>query len=269
MRFRESFAPSHTLIGGDGPVSVELRDDVVVVRLNRPERRNALTREARQELTAALLDLADATDVRALVLASREAGFSSGQDLAEAADFAPADIGAWIDEHMGLYRALLAYPRPLVAAIDGCCVGAGLQMALLCDLRLATPRSFVAMPEIDDAIPCILGVWTLWDVIGRARTTDMVLTNRHVHADEALDWGLISRVVEADALTEAAVELARTLADKPALAFRLTKERLRVVTTEGADALALHAEHAHAIAFGSGQPKQAMREFLDHGRAAG
>ena len=250
------------------PVEAEFHDDVVVITVNRPDRRNALTQEAREALTSMLLELGEGSAARAVVLASSEDSFSAGQDLGEAAEFDVDDIPRWIDEHMGLYRALLAYPRPLVAALDGCCVGAGLQTALLCDLRLATPRSFMAMPELDDAIPCILGVWTLWDIIGRARTTDMVLTNRRVQAEEALDWGLVTRVVEREALLPAALELARSLADKPALALRLTKERLSLLALEGADALALHAQHAHAVAFASGQPARAMRDFLANGRPA-
>jgi enoyl-CoA hydratase/carnithine racemase len=259
---------SSTRFSGSDCVEAAVHDDVVVITLNRPKRRNALTRRAREDLTLLLLELADEPDGRAVVLASRESSFSAGQDLGEAAEFRPEDIPAWIDEHISLYRALLSYPRPLIAAIDGCCVGAGLQMALLCDLRLATPRSYLAMPELEDAIPCILGVWTLWDIIGRARTTDMVLTNRRVHADEAIEWGLVSRVVDPDDLHPAAIALALDLAAKPGLALRLTKERLRLLALQGVDDLALHAQHAHAAAFASGEPERAMRDFLAHGRPA-
>src|SRR5207247_2475728 len=128
-------------------------------------------------------------------------------------------------EHMSLYRAILSYPRPIVAAIDGCCVGAGFQTALLCDMRIGSTNSYFAMPELDDAIPCVLGVWTLWDVIGRARTTEMVLTNRRVDAPEAREWGLINQMVPLAELDATSRRVADQLAAKPALAFRLTKER--------------------------------------------
>ena len=244
------------------PVVMEQQQNVAILSLNRPSRRNALTRQARHDLTETLTSLARDTEIQAVVLASREAAFSAGQDLDEAKDFSPEHIGTWIDEHMILYRAILAYPRPILAAIDGCCVGAGLQMALLCDLRIGAPKSFFAMPELDDAIPCILGIWTLWDIIGRARTTEMVLTSRRVQAQEALAWGLLNQVVPPAVLLPKALELATQLASKPALAFRLTKDRVRLLTLQEAEALAVHAAYAHTVAFSSGQAQEAMQAFL-------
>jgi len=248
-------------------IELAVHDGVAVVTLNRPHRRNALTHDVRKELADLIARLPMDGDSAAIVLASRETAFSAGQDLSEARDFSPAEIPEWINEHMDLYRTILACPLPVVAAVDGCCVGAGFQIALLCDLRLATPKSFFAMPELDDAIPCILGVWTLWDTIGRSRTTDLVLTNRRVYADEALSWGIVSRVVNEERLLPEAIDLAAQLASKPALALRLTKERLATLALNGADALAVHATYAHCIAFGSGEPERAMDAFLAHGRS--
>jgi enoyl-CoA hydratase/carnithine racemase len=171
----------------------------------------------------------------------------------------------WIDEHMELYRAVLAFPKPVIAAVDGCCVGAGFQFALLCDLRVASDQAFFAMPELDDAIPCILGVWTLYDIIGRGRTTEMALTNRRVYADEARQWGLVAEVVAGDP-TPRALELADLLASKPALALRLTKARLELLALQGSEELSVHAQLAHMRAFASGEPAKAMEQFLTHGR---
>jgi enoyl-CoA hydratase/carnithine racemase len=246
-------------------VEVRREKDIAVLTLNRPRRRNALTREVREGLTALLAQFAADDSVRAVVVASREQAFSAGQDLTEAKEFTPEEIVGWIDEHMALYRAVLAFPKPLVAAVDGCCVGAGFQFALLCDLRVAADTAFFAMPELDDAIPCILGVWTLYDIIGRGRTTEMVLTNRRVHAPEAREWGLVAEVVPGDP-TPRALELADLLAGKPALALRLTKARLELLALAGAESLAVHAQLAHMRAFASGEPAKAMEQFLSYGR---
>jgi enoyl-CoA hydratase/carnithine racemase len=247
-------------------VATRRTGEVSVVTINRTNRRNALTREARETLTTVLGDLGRDETVRAVVLTGQDAAFSAGQDLEEARDFEPGHIAQWIDEHMQLYSAVLAYPRPMIAAVQGCCVGAGLQTALLCDLRIGSTESFFLMPEIDDAIPCILGVWTLWDVIGRARTAEMVLTNRRVEASEALQWGLVNQIVEPEELLDRAVELALQLASKSALAYRLTKERIALLLHQESEALAVHATYAHTRAFASGQPRQAMQLFLDKGR---
>jgi enoyl-CoA hydratase/carnithine racemase len=122
------------------------------------------------------------------------------------------------------------------------------------------------MPELDDAIPCILGVWTLWDIIGRSRTYEMVLTNRPVSAEEALQWGLLNQVVPGVALLRQTLDTALYLADKPSLAFRLTKQRLADLTLREADALTTHAVAAHMQAFASGEPAEAMLAFLEHRR---
>jgi enoyl-CoA hydratase len=250
------------------PQTIELsyEGEIALLTLNRPHRRNALTKEIRVALAKILQDLGEDGHVRGLVFASRESSFSSGQDLAEAKEFPVEYIARWIEEHMDLYRALLSFPKPLLAAVDGCCVGAGLQTAMLCDLRIGTPESFFAMPELDDAIPCILGVWTLYDVIGRGRTTEMVLTNRQIGAQEALSWGILNRIVPAADLLGATVELARQLAAKPPLAMRLTKERLRDLALAEAEALTVHAQYAHTIAFASGEPRRAMQDFLEKRR---
>jgi enoyl-CoA hydratase/carnithine racemase len=237
---------------------------VAVVTLDRPHRRNALTSQVRSRLTELFTDFAGDERVTAVVLASTEQAFSAGQDLNEAKDYRPEEIVRWIGEHMDLYRAVLTCPKPVLAAIEGCCIGAGFQLALLSDLRIAGRSAFFAMPELDDAIPCILGVWTLYDVIGRGRTTEMVLTNRLVQAEEARDWGLVAEVC--DHPTARAMELAELLASKPALALRMTKERLAVLALADAESLTTHAQLAHMRAFASGQPAQAMAEFLSNGR---
>jgi enoyl-CoA hydratase/carnithine racemase len=246
-------------------IEVRREKDIAVLTLNRPRRRNALTREVREGLAELLTTLAADDSVRAVVVASREQAFSAGQDLTEAKEFSPEEITRWIDEHMALYRAVLAFPKPVVAAVDGCCVGAGFQFALLCDLRVAGEAAFFAMPELDDAIPCILGVWTLYDTIGRGRTVEMALTNRRVYAAEAREWGLVAEVVPGDP-TPRALELADLLAGKPALALRLTKARLELLALEGSGSLAVHAQLAHMRAFASGEPAKAMEQFLTYGR---
>jgi enoyl-CoA hydratase/carnithine racemase len=242
------------------------QQDVAVITVNRTNRRNALTSETRRQLCALIDSLATDAATRAIVLASGNAAFSSGQDLSEAKDFPVEFIPVWIKEHMDLYASILRYPRPLLAAIDGCCVGAGLQMALLCDMRVGSESAYFMMPELDDAIPCILGVWTLWDIIGRARTYEMVLTNRAVHAHEALQWGILNHVVPGALLLLRAIDTALFLASKPSLALKLTKERLADLALREADSLAKHAVAAHMEAFASGEPAAAMTAFLEHRR---
>jgi enoyl-CoA hydratase/carnithine racemase len=249
------------------PLEIGRDGDIAIITVNRSNRRNALTSEIRRALTSSIINLSKDTATIAIVLASKDSAFSSGQDLEEAKDFPVSSVPSWIEEHMDLYKAILRYPRPILAAVDGCCVGAGLQLALLCDLRLGSSSAYFVMPELDDAIPCILGVWTLWSSIGRTRTYEMVLTNRSIIAQEALQWGILNHLVDSpDELIKKSLEMAHYLASKPTIAFGLTKRWLAELTLDECERLATHASFAHMQAFASGEPHKAMIRFLEGDR---
>jgi len=249
-------------------LDIECLEGVQVVRLTRGQKRNALRRVERAQLVELLSDLsARRSTPPPVVLASRPEGFSSGQDLAEARDFKPDDIPGWIDEHVTLYRAILSYPSVVVAAVEGCCIGAGFQTALACDLRVAATTSYFGMPELDDGIPCILGTWLLDLVIGRSRTVELALTCRKVSAEEALQWGLVNVVAEPEALLRRAHQCASQLALKSALALRLTKEWLAQHALAELNEVATFAKYGHGLAFASGEPRELMGRFLLRERA--
>jgi enoyl-CoA hydratase/carnithine racemase len=124
------------------------------------------------------------------------------------------------------------------------------------------------MPEIDDGIPCITGTWTLYELIGRGRTTDLVLSGRMIDAAEALQWGVVSEVVPAEQLAGAAAALAARLGAKPAAAMRLNKQWLRELLISHLPAAEEYAKRAHGEAFSSGEPQRLMADFLAK-RAAG
>jgi enoyl-CoA hydratase/carnithine racemase len=238
-------------------------EGVAVVTLDREDKLNALAHQTRAELAEALSELGAETGVRAIVLkGSGNRAFCAGADLNESKTFAGDDVTDWIDSYDDLYSAVLDCDAPTVAAIDGYAVGSGLQLALLCDLRVATYRARLGMPEIDDAVPCITGTWTLYDLVGRARTTELILTGRLVNADEALAWGLVNAVVPEDELMDEAMALASTLARKPRTAIRLNKERLRTLLRRDHEDTISFAKAAHAHAYGTGEPQEAMAHFL-------
>lgn len=245
-------------------ILVERGDDgVTVITINRPARLNALTEQTRAELIGALQELTSDAGTRAVVLTGAgDRAFAAGQDLAEAQQFGPERIETWIIEWTRLYDAILSCPHPVIAAVNGYAVGAAFQMALMCDLRLAAENARFGMPEIDDAIPCITGTWTLYDVVGRSRTAELILTGRQLDAEEALVWGIVHRIVPNDQLMNVALDQARILAAKPATAMRLNKQWLRKLMMTNLAETTAFAKRAHAEAFGSGEPRQAMANFL-------
>ena len=195
--------------------------------------------------------------------------FAAGQDLDEAKQFTAARAREWIDEFDAVYSSIRNLNKASIAALNGYAVGAACQIALLADIRIAAVHAKVGMPEINDGIPCITGTWTLWDLIGRSRTVDLVLTGRLLDAQEALQWGIIHRVVPLAELMPAALSLGHELASKARTAIRMNKEFWRQLTQSAADGAKEFAKHAHATAFASGEPRAAMEAFLAKRRAKG
>lgn len=253
-------------------ILVEQRPDgVAVVTINRPERLNAFSRVTRSELRHALQALDGQSAIGAIVLTGAGArAFAAGQDLAEAQQFDADRAKQWIDEWGALYDAMLSLTKPCIAAVNGYAVGAGFQVALMCDLRIAAEHARFGMPEVDDAIPCITGTWSLYNLIGHAHTADLILSGRMLSAEEALDWGIVARVVADGDLHSDALATARRLAAKPRTAVRLNKQWLRTLLMHQFDETVAFAKQAHAEAFRSGEPREAMAAFLakrDAGRS--
>jgi len=259
-------APRHSR----GDLLIEaLEGGVARVVINRPQSLNAISRQLREDLVQVFGELDRDPQVSAIVLTGAGGrAFAAGQDLSEALSFDGSSAAEWIDEWRALYDCVLSLSKPTVAAVDGYAVGAGFQLALVCDLRLASERARFGMPEIDDGIPCITGTWTLYELIGRGRTTDLVLSGRMIDAAEALQWGVVSQVVPAERLAGAAAALAARLGAKPAAAMRLNKRWLRDLLLSHLPAAEEYAKRAHGEAFGSGEPQRLMADFLAK-RAAG
>jgi enoyl-CoA hydratase/carnithine racemase len=240
------------------------REGVAVVVLDRPERLNALSRRMRDELVAALEHLDAAEDVGAVVITGAgDRAFAAGQDLTEAQTLDEGEVGGWIDEWTRVFQAVLGMGTPTVAAVNGYAVGAAFQLAAVCDLRIASPNARFGMPEIDDAIPCVTGTWSLWELLGRGRIADLILTGRMVGADEALTWGIVSRIVPADQLLAEALQVAGSLARKSAKVLALNKRLLAQLTLETLPDFERYAKEAHGEAFASGEPKDVMARFLE------
>jgi enoyl-CoA hydratase/carnithine racemase len=252
-------------------IAVEVRADerIAVVTLNRPERLNALSHKMRLEVIDALRVLDADGQVGAIVVTGAgERAFAAGQDLTEARTFDEGAVDGWIDDWTDLYTVVLELGTPTIAAVNGYSVGAGFQLALVCDLRLCAETARFGLPEIDDAIPCVTGTWSLQQLVGRARIADLILTGRMIDAREALEWGVVSRVVERDRLLAEALDMARSLAAKSALTLRLNKELLAGLALAELPVFAAQAKQAHRAAFASGEPQEAMTRFLEK-RASG
>jgi 2-(1,2-epoxy-1,2-dihydrophenyl)acetyl-CoA isomerase len=196
---------------------------VLTITLNRPDTYNALNRAVHDRLREALAEAAE-PDVRAVVITGAGRGFCSGQDLREFQEL-PGGVGQALEEtyHPNV-RAIRALEKPVLAAVNGPCAGAGLSIACACDVRVASDQAtfvpgFVGIGLVPDAG----STWFLHRLLGYARAFEWMVSNRRLSADEALVWGLVSEVQHHERFPKRVEELAEWYAALPTRAVAMTK----------------------------------------------
>ena len=207
----------------DALVRVERDGRVGVVLLNRPKQLNALSGELMAALVDSLEELDADPEIRAIVLGGNERAFAAGADIGELAAGTPVSL--YENRRISRWDATRDIRTPLVAAVSGFCLGGGCELAMLCDLIVASESAKFGQPEINlGMLPGAGGTQRLTRAVGKAVAMDMVLTGRMLSAREALDFGLVARVVAREAWLDEAKRAAREIAAKGPIAVRLAKE---------------------------------------------
>jgi enoyl-CoA hydratase len=203
------------------------RPGVAVIVLDLPERRNAMSEEMTASWVAAVDHLADDPSLRAVVVTGAGSAFCAGGDTAWLAGEPDASVDRLRNRMLPFYRAWLSIRRlevPTIAAINGPAIGAGLSVALACDIRYAARGARMGVPFVKLGLhPGMATTYLLPEVVGTSAARDLLLTGRLVDADEALGLGLVSRVLDPDALVATAVSVAEQIAATAPIASRLTK----------------------------------------------
>ena len=195
---------------------------VQTITLNRPDKLNAFTRALHEELQAALEEARDPA-VRAVVITGAGRGFSAGQDLTEFGE--AGDVAAMLRAtyHVNV-RAIRSLEKPVIAAVNGVCAGAGLSLACACDIRIASDAAFFVPGFVGiGLIPDSGGSFFLQRLLGTARAFEWMTSNRRLTAAEAHAWGIVSEVVEPESFASRVAEHAAALAAAPTRAVALTK----------------------------------------------
>jgi enoyl-CoA hydratase len=186
-----------------------LEADLVVVRLERPEKRNALTRELIESLTRELEHLENRADIRGIILAGNGPSFCAGVDLREFADGDVDSANELIDGLQRLCRTVRHHPKPIACAIQGHCLGGALEFATCCDFRVCAPDAQLGMPEVFLGIPSVIDAVMLTRVVGAGRAHELLLTGDTISGETALAWGLATCLAPAPELIDAACTLLR------------------------------------------------------------
>lgn len=237
--------------------------EVAIVTLNRPEVLNAVDEALRSAFVETMQALDRDENVRAVVLTGAgDRAFSAGQDLDMALTLTAENVGDWFRKLKLFYGAVRDMGKPVVMALNGVAAGAGFQLSLHADLRIAHPEVRLSQPEINAGIPSIVGSMIMRESIGLARTAEMALSCRFVEAEEAQNFGLLNEVVPADQVLPRAIERARELGAKPPMAMRLSRRWLRDLTQPAFDAAIEAAVVIQREAFGTGEPQAMARAFI-------
>lgn len=216
----------------------EVEEQVASITLNRPESLNALNEEMAGELLAALGECGSREDVRAVVINGAGRGFCSGGDIRAMLDVFEPDPSVFFTTVLrglhGVTLALRNLPKPVIAAVHGYAAGAGFNLALACDLRVAAVGARFVQAFVNMAlVPDMGGTYFLPRLVGPGRAAELFFTGRPVEAEEALRLGIVNQVVPDEKLKEAALELARRLAQGPTLALARTKALLNRTFEQG------------------------------------
>jgi enoyl-CoA hydratase len=206
-------------------VLVERDGRVGVVTMNRPKHLNALSGELMGAVVDALRNLDLDTETRAIVLAGGERAFAAGADITELAAGTPVSL--YENRRIDAWDSIRDLRTPVVAAVSGFCLGGGCELAMLCDLVVASETARFGQPEINlGVLPGAGGTQRLTRAVGKAVAMDMILSGRMLSAREALDFGLVARVVAKEAWLEEAKRVAGEIAAKGPIAVRLAKEAI-------------------------------------------
>lgn len=257
----QDFSPQH--------FSWHFDNGVGTVTLNRPDRKNPLTFESYAEMRDMFRALSYAPAVKAIIVTGAGGNFSSGGDVHEIigplTKMAMPELLAFTRMTGDLVKAMRACPQPIVAAIDGICVGAGAIMAMASDMRLATPTAKTAFLFTRVGLAgCDMGACAILPrIIGQGRASDLLYTGRMMSAEEGERWGFHNRLVTSEDLIEEATKLARSIAAGPTFAHGITKTQLGIEWAVSIETAIEMEAQAQAICMATNDFRRAFEAFAE------
>jgi len=243
---------------------VERRERVAIVTINRPGKMNALNIQTREEGAAALEELRADESVRVVVFTGAgEKAFVAGADIAE---FAGRTAVTQRDVMTGrsLFTAIDTFPKPVIAMINGYCLGGGCELALACDLRIAGERASFGQPEINlGIIPGGGGTQRLTHLVGEVKAMELILTGEIINAQTAYAYGLVNMVVPMEELEAKTMEIANRIAEKSPIALRMAKEAVKTASRSPLDEGLRREIDLFALCFSSEDKDEGVKAFME------
>ena len=245
-------------------ILVEKRGNVAVLTINRPDKLNALGYKVHQEGVAALEELRKDSEVRVVVVTGAgEKSFIAGADISEFAGKTAVSQRSIFQEKT-LFNSIDEFPKPVIAMVNGFCLGGGCEVALACDLRIAGEKARFGQPEINlGIIPGGGGTQRLTRLIGEGKSMEMILTGDMIDAQTALTLGLVNHVYSAEELETKTMELANKIAEKSPIALQMAKEAVKLAAKSNLDEGLRREVDLFAICFSSQDKEEGVAAFLE------
>jgi len=240
---------------------------IATVQIDRPEVLNALNKELMDELVSSLQTLDDDDAIRCIVLTGNEKSFAAGADIAQSfVDATPASMLA--EDLTSRWEQVRKIRTPIIAAVSGYCLGGGCELAMTCDIIVASETAQFGQPEVNlGIIPGAGGTQRLTRAVGKYRANEIILTGRRVKADEAKAIGLAAQVYPAATWLDDAKALARTIAEKPPIAVRLATEAIDLAWNSTLDAGLEFERKAFYLLFSTEDKKEGVDAFVNKRKA--
>lgn len=245
-------------------ITIERRGRVAILTINRPDKLNALNSTVQREGVAALDELRADGEVRVLVITgSGEKAFIAGTDISEFEGHTPVTQR---NEFQGrsLFNSLDQFPKPVIAMIDGFCLGGGNELAMACDIRMASDKSRFSQPEINlGIIPGGGGTQRLTNLVGEGRSMEMILTGDMIDAATAEKYGLVNHVYPSAELEAETMKLAEKIAEKAPIALQLCKEAVKFASRSNLDEGLRREVDLFALVFSTEDKQEGVSAFLE------
>ncbi len=245
-------------------IDLQKDDGVALITINRPEALNAMNVAVLGELSAAIEQVESDDEVRVLVITGAGRAFVAGADIAHMCDFSPEQAKEWSELGQRTLGKIENMKKPVIAAVNGYALGGGTELALACDLRVASDGAVFGQPEVKlGMIAGFGGTQRLTRLVGPGRAKEMLMTGDHYAAESAYEMGLVNKVVPAEELLDYCLDVAKRIAHRGPQAVRLSKEAVnRGQDMDLEKALRLESD-LYAVLFSTDEPREGCGAFLE------
>jgi enoyl-CoA hydratase len=243
-------------------ILASIEENIGVITLNRPKVLNALNHELMDELVCALEEFEKDEAVRAIVLTGGERAFAAGADIKEMSE--ESTISIMLKDRFATWDKVRKFKKPIIAAVSGFALGGGCELAMTCDIIIASETAQFGQPEINlGVIPGAGGTQRLTRIVGKYKAMEMILTGRPINAQEAHALGLVNKVLPVELFLEEAKSMAKEIAKKSPVAVRMAKEAvLKTFDMSISEGLEFERKNFYML-FASEDQKEGMRAFLE------